>query len=127
MIHILKGTGENCTCGDCSVLYGGDCWTTQMNNLLDKFDEKVYELWVLAKNPSVYQIQKTLAPFKKEIMKMEKITSKEFDEYFYLFSGLFFMAWATNKTARQTQSYRQTRHTMFRIIIKRIESDRFAK
>ncbi len=26
-IHILYGTGRNCTCYDCVVLYGGECAT----------------------------------------------------------------------------------------------------
>lgn len=31
-IAFLIGRGENCTCGDCPVLYGGECMTTKENN-----------------------------------------------------------------------------------------------
>lgn len=31
-IGILIGYGENCTCYDCPVLYGGECLTTEENN-----------------------------------------------------------------------------------------------
>lgn len=31
-IGVMFGRGENCTCPDCPVLYGGECYTTEENN-----------------------------------------------------------------------------------------------
>lgn len=31
-VVFLIGRGENCTCADCPVLYGGECYTTDTNN-----------------------------------------------------------------------------------------------
>jgi hypothetical protein len=44
MIHFLIGNGKNCTCYDCSVLYGGECYSTPDNNFLDKV-EKITNLY----------------------------------------------------------------------------------
>lgn len=89
-IHFLKGTGSNCTCGDCSVLYGGRCYTTPINNWLDRveriarriYDEKPY----ICKT----DLRKFLDSIGPLVCKRYKISIEKYSETYYGWSPLFF-------------------------------------
>lgn len=96
-LHILKGTGDNCSCHDCVVLYGGECYTTPINNMLDDMEAKL-ELY-LAKTPTGREkkktgyaidsaIEKVMMPiFKKEAA----ITKTVFYKKYYAFLPLVYL------------------------------------
>lgn len=83
-IHVLKGTGDNCTCGDCSVLYGGTCYTTPINNFLDRIEKTVKSV---SKNEgkivSKADMRRALEAMRPLFRKRYKITGAEYDKCYY--------------------------------------------
>lgn len=81
-LHILKGTGSNCTCYDCSVLYGGTCGTTPDNNFLDKIEKAILKE-VENKYFSYGRINKVLETIRPQAKKYFKIDNATFDNHYY--------------------------------------------
>ena len=80
-IHILRGTGRNCTCGDCPVLYGGECWTTPENDFLDALGARVAKATVngrvVSKNDMHKALEAIRSPVKKYLHISEEIYNRE--------------------------------------------------
>lgn len=93
-IHILRGRGNNCTCYDCSVLYGGTCYTTPYNNFLDKIEKSVLKA-VDNRYISYGRMNKAIEAIRPHAIKYFKISSKEFDSYFYNWLPLLFIMTST--------------------------------
>lgn len=115
-IHILKGTGDNCTCYDCSVLYGGDCWTTPDNNKLDKL-EKSFEQF-MSKTPtgrmkkvSDWAYCDFIENHLKTVM-CKGMSEKLYYEHFYSWLPLLFMMSSPHKE-KARQRYRQARYSIY--------------
>lgn len=122
VLHILRGTGSNCTCGDCAVLYGGTCGTTRMNNMLDQFDLLIEKTLVTkGKNPSEYQSNKLFRWLCPRVCKLEKISPKQFNSFYYCFAVLIFMAWGTTPEVRKTHMYRRARMIAYGDIMNQIK------
>lgn len=89
-IHFLRGRGDNCTCHDCSVLYGGTCYTTPYNNLLDKIEKKVLKS-LDHKYISKGRINRSIEEIRPLAKKYFKISDSIFDSYFYNWLPLIFI------------------------------------
>ena len=116
-IHILKGTGNNCSCGDCSVLYGGECYTTPINNFLDILEKAVINNLKFTptgkiKKISNYQIDSCIETVVRPLFKKYKnIKDTRFYDYFYNFLPLIFILTSNEKEARGF--YRRSRMQIF--------------
>lgn len=117
MIHILKGTGNNCTCYDCPVLYGGDCPSTPVNNFLDKIENLLIEF--LSKTPTG-RPRRVSSPMMERVIeeiirmpfcKKYKISKDRFYNGFYLFLPLVFLMTSDKKDAKE--AYRKARIMLF--------------
>lgn len=125
-IHILKGTGSNCTCYDCVVLYGGKCATTKDNNFLDHLEKKV--LKYLTKTPTgkprkisdSYMDKCIEEVVRPEVSKYLKIKRNLFDRQYYSFMPLLFIMTSQNKEA--TKWYKRARNWEFDLIRDKINS-----
>lgn len=121
---ILKGNGDNCTCIDCIVLYGGECLTTPINNALDKFDCEVEELFKRGKNLSHYQLYKIIKPVFKTIKKDNPYLSvKYLDDCYKMFMPLMYFSWGIDKEIRNTRDYKEERYSVYWYITKYLEKD----
>lgn len=116
-IHFLKGTGSNCTCNDCAVLYGGTCYTTPTNNFLDKLEQDVQK-WLsftptgrpkkVSDNYTDQCIERVVRP---AFMKYKKISRSQFYEKYYSFLPLIFLMNSDKKDAKHM--YRKARIMLF--------------
>lgn len=127
-LHILKGTGDNCTCFDCPVLYGSDCYSTPMNNVLDEFDAFIEnELVAKNKKQSTYQLFNAYSVIAGKLHKIDKYKRKVWDNHYSLLSPLFFMAWGKALSiGGDREMYRNTRAlSYFHIldVLKQIEEN----
>lgn len=116
-IHILKGTGDNCTCNDCSVLYGGDCWTTPYNDFLDMLELAVVNYLTLTPtgrtrivsdgimNKCIEEIVRPM------VQKFSKVTRSQFYNQYYGFMPLLYLMTSEKKMARYW--YRRSRLWLF--------------
>jgi len=89
-IHILKGTGRNCTCGDCAVLYGGSCGTTKDNDFMDRVEKVALKLGAktyICKS----DIHRFLEGIRPIIKKRYRWTNKQFDEKYYTWLPFLYM------------------------------------
>ncbi len=123
-IHILIGRGKNCTCYDCSVLYGGKCYTTEDNNLLDCL-EKNFEHF-MSKTPSGrtkkvsgWAYDDFIENFVKKIMCKGVSRKKFYDHYWGWLPLLFMMSSPHKEKARGT--YRKARMMVYQSIKKDYE------
>lgn len=124
-IHILVGIGSNCTCGDCAVLYGGDCYTTPTNNMLDKIDKVAAQIIGLKGYICKTDTHRFLEEIRPLVCKQYKLTNKQFDKHYYLWLPFLYMAMGygegdgnySKSSARQM--YRRAR----RFVLSGIEKD----
>lgn len=96
-IHFLRGRGNNCTCYDCAVLYGGTCSTTPDNNFLDKVEKTILKI-LEGKYISYGRINKAIEAIRPLAKKYYKIDNKTFDKYFYNWLPLVFIITSTLPT-----------------------------
>lgn len=119
-IHFLRGSGSNCTCADCSVLYGGDCFTTPVNNMLDRVEERVIKFLTytptgrIKKNSNNHIDMAIEHAVKGPVCKFLKIKSDQFYEKYYCFLPLVFLLMSDRKSAKRM--YRRARYCLFRSI-----------
>lgn len=124
-IHVLYGTGSNCTCYDCVVLYGGKCATTPINNMLDDLEEAVLEY--LGKTPTGKVRKKSDSYMDKciehvvkpHILSFEKIDGKRFYNYYYGFMPLLYLMTSANKEAKRF--YRMSRQMLYSNMIEELK------
>lgn len=126
-IHILQGRGSNCTCGDCAVLYGGKCFTTRENNMLDKLEDRVLEY--LTKTPGGKIREKVTGPMynrcieevvRPAIQKFLKIEKHVFYRRYYSFVPLVFMMTTPHRESA-VYAYRKGRSLLFWSIEKELK------
>lgn len=91
-IHLLKGTGSNCTCGDCAVLYGGTCYTTPINNFLDRIDAAALKVVGQKTYICISDLHRFLEKVRQPVKKRYKLTNDQYDERYYSWAPLFYMA-----------------------------------
>lgn len=117
-IHILKGTGDNCTCYDCVVLYGGECDSTEDNNILDVLEENIVNYLNFTptgrprKTSDYYMdscIEKVVMPI---VVKYLKIKKNQFYHKYYSFMPLLYLMTSDRKLGAR-YFYRRTRNWMF--------------
>ena len=121
-ICVLRGRGDNCTCDDCVVLYGGECWTTKINDALDKFDDAVEIHYNKNKNLSHYQLYKIITPIFKTIKKdCVKLKVSDLDNYYKMFMPLMFYSWGKDKNFRDSYDYKYYRYSIYRYIVGGLE------
>jgi hypothetical protein len=90
-IHILKGTGRNCTCGDCPVLYGGECWTTPENDFLDALGARVAKATVNGRVVSKNDMHKALETIRSPVKKYLHISEEIYNENYYALLPLLYI------------------------------------
>lgn len=123
-IHILRGVGYNCSCSDCSVLYGGECYTTEINNMLDKVEKDLEKYLSFTKTgrkkkESSYAIDSSIEEiikpaFVKYIKKEHKIKI-DFYEKYYSFLPLVYLMTSSKKTYNK-RMYQRGRLMVFKYI-----------
>lgn len=91
-IHFLKGTGSNCTCSDCSVLYGGTCSTTAENNFLDRIEKVALTLVGTKSYICRWDTTKFLEAIRPIVRKRYKWSNAEYDKQFYVWLPFLYMA-----------------------------------
>jgi hypothetical protein len=90
-IHILKGTGDNCTCGDCAVLYGGECYTTPENNFLDQLGERIAKATVNGRIVSKNDMHKALEAMRSPVKKYIHLNDATYNEHYYALLPLLYI------------------------------------
>lgn len=116
-IHILYGTGTNCTCYDCVDLYGGECATTVDNDFLDELEEKViayltYTPTGRLKKQSDFAMEDTIERIvRPAVMKHLQIPAKAFYEVFYGFMPVLYLM--TSDRKQESRWYRKARYWLF--------------
>jgi hypothetical protein len=125
-IHVLYGTGANCSCYDCVVLYGGECDSTPTNNFLDSLEEAVIEY--LAKTPTG-KIRKKSDSYmdkcievivKPHILAFTGINGKRFYNYYFGFMPLLYLMTSANKK-EAPKFYRISRNMVFTQMIEELK------
>lgn len=122
-IHILKGTGDNCSCYDCAVLYGGTCGTTEINNMLDKLEKDLEKYLSFTKTgrkkkQSAYAIDSSIEKIIKPVFtKHLKLKKLEFYEKYYSFLPLIYCM-TSDKKSYDEQFYKIGRMMLFNDIEK---------
>jgi hypothetical protein len=119
-IHILKGTGDNCTCHDCIVLYGGECDTTPINNMLDKMEEDIQKFLDFTptgrkKKPSRYAIESAVETIIKPMWKKYSKSKVDFYSKFHIFSPLVYFV-TSQKKNYDSYYYKRTRALLLDLI-----------
>lgn len=116
-IHILYGTGTNCTCYDCFDLYGGECATTRDNDFLDALEEKVIQYLELTPTgrkrvTSDSYMDKCINDVVSPAVRKElKIKTTVFDKQYYSFMPLLFLMTSERKKANRW--YRRSRNWIY--------------
>lgn len=90
-IIICRGTGHNCTCYDCIVLYGGSCQTSFHNDILDAFTEEVKKIMKNgSREMSKTALHECLDALKKLVVQNYNVSSQKFHKEYYSFIPLVF-------------------------------------
>lgn len=116
-IHFLKGSGSNCTCYDCSVLYGGKCYTTPTNNFLDRLEKDVRKYLAFTptgrpKKVSDHYLDRCIEDvIRVPFMKFAKIDKSLFYKKYYTLLPLIFLM--TSDKAEARGMYRRGRQILF--------------
>lgn len=116
-IHILRGRGDNCSCYDCCVLYGGECATTKTNDFLDTLEEQVNEYLNFTPtgkprvNSSSYIDKCIDVVIRPAVCKFLKVKKKDFYEKYYVFTQLIFLMTSDKRGAESM--YRRARGMLF--------------
>jgi len=124
-MHILYGTGTNCTCFDCVVLYGGECDTTKDNDFLDEIEEKVLKFLTVTptgreKKVSDAAMDEVLdTVVRPMVQKYCKVQRKTFYQVFYGFMPLLYLMTSDKKEARRW--YRRSRIWLFSELVERLK------
>lgn len=120
-IHVLIGRGNNCSCSDCSVLYGGDCYTTPINNMLDKMEVDIEKYLSFTptgrkKKLSGYAIDSVIEQIIKPVF-TKYINNKKIDFYskYYTFLPLVYLM-TSNKKEFSKHYYMKARGMLFNSI-----------
>lgn len=90
-IHILKGTGRNCTCGDCAVLYGGSCGTTKDNDFMDRVESIALKQLGSKTYVCKSDIHRFLEAIRPVVRKRYKWTNAQYDKHYYTWSPFLYM------------------------------------
>lgn len=90
-IHILKGTGDNCTCGHCAVLYGGECHTTPENNFLDRLGGRIAKATVNGRVVSKNDMHKALEAIRSPVKKYMHLNDAAYNENYYALLPLLYI------------------------------------
>lgn len=109
---MLKGSGSNCTCYDCSVLYGGECYSTPINNMLDRMETIVKTIGVSKRDGSL-RVENTLDQMRSLVLKRLKITAQKFNKKYNLLLPLYFMALTCPNPVRKSEWYRHARFSLY--------------
>lgn len=124
-IHILRGTGNNCTCYDCAVLYGGKCDTTPDNNFLDKLEKQVLQYLNYTptgkprKKSDLYSDSVINEIMRPALRKYWKVQNNQFDRKYYTLMPLVYLMTSDRKEA--SGWYRRSRNWLFNSIHKEFE------
>lgn len=114
-LHILKGTGNNCSCNDCSVLYGGDCYTTPINDFLDSIQEKVRAYIPTMRVREASSADKALNHIKKDLLRELEISSTVYYKRYYVIVQLVYLFTSTFAYVDKYE-YRRVRYVLWQII-----------
>ena len=125
-IHILYGNGENCTCNDCVVLYGGNCGTTPVNNLLDNMELEV--LSFLRSTPTG-RVRVNSEPYTDKVIEsviypilrtnsVGILTMTNFNKQYYIWLPFVYLLTTERIKGRQ---YRTWRGQFFQELLKRAD------
>ena len=123
-IHILRGVGSNCTCGDCVVLYGGKCHTTPTNNMLDAIEKALNQYLNFTptgkpRKVSDYFIDESVEQILRQpICKREKLTRTQFYQHYYAFTSLVYLMTSDKREARY--GYRRARYMLYTTLIREL-------
>lgn len=126
-IHILRGTGDNCTCTDCVVLYGGECATTKDNNFLDDLEIKVLKYLNFTPTGRVRKISDAYMDscinniVRPAIRKYTKCHRNQFNRYYYGFMPLLYLMTSTRKEGARLW-YRRSRNMLYTDIVDEVLS-----
>ena len=102
---ILKGSGSNCTCGDCSVLYGGTCYTTPINNWLDRVEKIAYSVVGKKKYICATDVNKFLEKLRPLVCNRYKIKRNKFDKNYYMWAPMFYHCLAYRESNNNYDKY----------------------
>jgi hypothetical protein len=90
-VHILKGTGDNCSCADCPVLYGGECYTTPENDFLDKLGERISKATVNGRVVSKNDMHKALEAMRSPVKKYLHVSDEIYNKNYYALLPLLYI------------------------------------
>jgi hypothetical protein len=124
-LHVLRGSGNNCTCLDCVVLYGGVCDTTKDNDFLDELENKVIKYISFTPTGRIRKISDSYMDscindvIRPIVKKYAKIHENQYLRKYYLFMPLIFLMTSDRKAAELW--YRRSRNWVFTDIIKQMK------
>lgn len=123
--HFLKGTGDNCTCYDCVVLYGGKCDTTPDNNFLDSLEVKILKYLNFTPTGRARKISDSYMDscinniVRPAVRKYLKVHQNQFDRKYYYFMPLLYLMTSDRKEGAN-HWYRRSRNMLFNDFTKEV-------
>ncbi len=126
-IHFLRGSGDNCTCYDCPVLYGFDCPTTPENNFLDQLEASALKYLNLTPTGKVRKVSDSYMDscindiVRPKVKKFERIHRNQFDRKYYCFMPLLYLITSDRKEGAN-RWYRKARGMLYNQIIAEIKT-----